>query len=108
MQIFLKCINANVLHIITNHTSVICIFNNINFGLWHGGKLSGTVFKDAGTGGGTANNGVRDGGETGLPGVTVRLTNSTGTTTHDTAVTDGAGSYTLWIANALCTPETMP
>ena len=79
----------------------VATLNNINFGLWNGGKLSGTVFKDAGTGGGTANNGVRDGGETGLPGVTVRLTNSAGTTTHDTAVTDGAGSYTLWIANAL-------
>lgn len=79
----------------------VATLNNINFGLWHGGKLSGTVFKDTGTGAGTANNGVRDGTETGLSSVTVRLTNSAGTTTHDTAVTDGSGNYTLWLANSL-------
>ena len=78
----------------------VATLNNINFGLWSGGKLSGTVFKDTGTGAGTANNGVRDGTETGLSGVTVRLTNSAGSTTYDTAVTDGTGNYTLWIANS--------
>lgn len=79
----------------------VATLNNINFGLWNGGKLTGTVFKDTGTGGGTANNGARDGTELGLSGVTLRLTNSGGTTTHDTTVTDGAGNYTLWVANSL-------
>src|SRR5205807_1258769 len=36
---------------------------NQNFGLFHGSLVSGTVFKDSGAGGGTANDGVLNGGE---------------------------------------------
>lgn len=79
----------------------VATLNNINFGLWNGGKLSGTVFKDTGTGGGTANNGARDGTEAGISGVTMRLVRVSDTSTRDTTVTDGAGNYTLWVANSL-------
>ena len=76
--------------------------NNLNFGLFNGSKLSGTVFADSGTGGGTANNGVKDGGELGIAGVAVKA--STGATIHDSAITDGAGNYMLWIPAAATSP----
>ena len=54
---------------------VVLDFNlpNQNFGLYSGARLSGTVFVDNGTGGGNANDGVRNGAEAGLPGITVKL-----------------------------------
>ena len=64
---------------------------NLNFGLFNGSKLSGTVFADTGITGGTANNGIKDGGELGIAGVTIKAS------TGDTTITDGAGNYTLWI-----------
>ena len=76
--------------------------NHLNFGLFNGSKLSGTVFADTGTGGGTANNGVKEGGELGIAGVTIKA--STGATIHDTAITDGAGNYILWIPAAATNP----
>ena len=75
---------------------------NLNFGLFNGSQLSGTVFSDTGITGGTANNGVKDGGELGIAGVTVKA--STGATLHDSAITDGAGNYTLWITAAAASP----
>jgi uncharacterized repeat protein (TIGR01451 family) len=71
-------------------------FTNQNFGLFRGSLVSGVVFKDNGTGGGTANNGVPDGAESGLAGVTVRATDG-GATTFDTGQTGSDGSYTLFI-----------
>jgi uncharacterized repeat protein (TIGR01451 family) len=71
---------------------------NQNFGLFHGSLVSGTVFKDTGTGvAGTANNGVLDSGETGVSAVSVRATDG-GSTVYDTAQTASDGSYTLFIA----------
>jgi uncharacterized repeat protein (TIGR01451 family) len=71
---------------------------NQNFGLFHGSLVSGTVFKDVGTGvAGTANNGALDSGETGVSGVSVRATDG-GSTVYDTAQTASDGSYTLFIA----------
>ena len=64
---------------------------NLNFGLFNGSKLSGTVFSDTGIGAGIASNGIKDGGELGIAGVTVKAS------TGDTTITDGAGNYTLWI-----------
>ena len=64
---------------------------NLNFGLFNGSKLTGTVFADTGVGGGTASDGIKNGGELGLANVMVKA--STGAST----VTDGAGNYTLWI-----------
>jgi uncharacterized repeat protein (TIGR01451 family)/fimbrial isopeptide formation D2 family protein len=75
---------------------------NLNFGLFNGSKLSGTVFADIGAGGGTANNGIKDGAELGIAGVTVKA--SKGATIHDSAITDGAGNYTLRIPAAATSP----
>ena len=73
---------------------------NLNFGLYNGAKLSGLVFGDVGTGGGTSSNGARDGSEAGIGGVTVRVTGSSAATTYDSTVTAGDGSYTLWLPTA--------
>ncbi|RYG70520.1 DUF11 domain-containing protein [bacterium] len=69
---------------------------NQNFGRFTGAVLSGRVFRDTGTGGGTANDGVLNGGEVGIPGVAVRLQNAAGSITYDTAITDANGDYTLY------------
>jgi uncharacterized repeat protein (TIGR01451 family) len=71
--------------------------NALHFGLYQGSKLSGRVFEDNGLGGGTANNGVRDGGEAGLGGSVLRATNNTFSTTYDEVVSDPDGYFTLWI-----------
>ncbi|HEY6351308.1 MAG TPA: SdrD B-like domain-containing protein [Candidatus Angelobacter sp.] len=70
--------------------------NNQNFGLFKGSMVKGTVFKDTGTGGGTANNGILDGGETGLGGVAVKATDGGGTT-YDSTLTASDGTYSLFI-----------
>ena len=75
---------------------------NLNFGLFNGSKLSGTVFGDTGITGGTANNGIKDGGELGIAGVTLKA--MTGATTYDTAITDGGGNYILWIPATASSP----
>ncbi|HEX2100998.1 MAG TPA: hypothetical protein VHF69_10060, partial [Candidatus Synoicihabitans sp.] len=69
---------------------------NQNFGLFRGSKITGIVFKDTGTDGGVANDGIRQGSEAGLPNVPVRATNGAATT-HDSTLTDSAGAYALWI-----------
>ncbi len=53
------------------------------------GSLAGTVFLDAN------NNGVQDGGEIGLPGVTVALTGTAadGSTVNTSSITNGTGQY---------------
>ncbi len=75
---------------------------NVNFGLFNGSKLGGTVFADTGIAGGTTNNGIKDGGELGIAGVALKA--STGATTYDSAITDGAGNYTLWIPATATSP----
>ena len=65
--------------------------------------IAGRVFLDMGTGGGTAHDVIQNGGEAGLSGVTVRLMDSTGTTTYATTVTGGDGSYSLVVPNTLTT-----
>jgi prealbumin domain-containing protein len=64
-----------------------------NFGLYNGSSISGTVFGDTGGGSGTANNGLQDGSESGLSGLTVQ----SGGATTATATTASNGAYTLWI-----------
>lgn len=74
-----------------------------NFGLIHALPLSGRVFADTGAGGGTANDGAPNGAESGIAGVTVALTDSSGATVYDTATTNANGDYTLFIPNTLAT-----
>jgi len=64
-----------------------------NFGLFNGSSVSGTVFADTGSGAGTANNGVQDGGETGIGNVLLQATGAATTS----ARTAGNGQYMLWI-----------
>ena len=73
----------------------------LNFGLFNGNLATGRVFRDNGSGGGTPNNALQDGTETGIGQAAVRLTNAAGTTTYDSATTDAAGNYRLWIPASL-------
>lgn len=66
-----------------------------DFGLFHGSFLTGRVFTDTGTGGGTANDGAQNGGETGRPSVRVTLEDAGGVI--DEAQTDSAGDFEFWI-----------
>jgi uncharacterized repeat protein (TIGR01451 family) len=69
-----------------------------DFGLWRGGRASGTVFRDDGAGGGIANDGARQPGESGIAGTRVRLgAAACAGGVCDSALTDGAGAFTLWI-----------
>ena len=80
---------------------------NLNFGLYlgTGGTLSGKVFKDNGSGGATANDGVANGGEIGLPGIKVRLTDCSGLVRASTT-TDGGGAY-RFVLPQISTPTTV-
>jgi uncharacterized repeat protein (TIGR01451 family) len=56
-------------------------------------SLGNRVWLDNGAGGGTANDGLQNGGEPGVGGVTVNLYDSTGTTLLSTTTTDSNGLY---------------
>lgn len=73
---------------------------NLNFGLYNGSSVSGTVFKDNGSGGGTANDGIQQSAESGLGAAALRLTNNAGSSTLDSAVSLSNGSFTLYIPSA--------
>ena len=60
-------------------------------------ELEGKVFIDNGAGGGTANDGVFNGGETGGAGAIVRLLSSNGATTYASANVGGDGRYRVSI-----------
>ena len=66
-----------------------------DFGLFHGSKVSGTVFYDDGMGAGAnANNAVQDGNEPGVAGVPVTISDGAHTRT---TLTDADGNYTLYL-----------
>ncbi|ADH64645.1 conserved repeat domain protein [Allomeiothermus silvanus DSM 9946] len=69
-----------------------------DFGLFNGSRVSGRVFYDDGEAGGTANNALQDGGERGVPSVTVSANQGPNTRT---ALTDTSGDYTLWLPASL-------
>jgi uncharacterized repeat protein (TIGR01451 family) len=78
----------------TNTTDVA----NQDFGLWHGSRVDGVVFRDDGAGSGVANDGVRTAGESGVSGRRVRLTSGACSGgACDSTLTDGAGAFTLWL-----------
>jgi uncharacterized repeat protein (TIGR01451 family) len=74
---------------------------NLNFGLVLTAGISGRVFNDNGIGSGIANDGVQNGGEMGISGVTIKLTDATGVTTYATTVTDNSGDYSLVVPTTL-------
>lgn len=73
---------------------------------------AGRVFGDNGAGSGTANDGVVNGAEVGIMGITISLTRCASSTAIATALTDSAGNYTLavppatGVGNALCVQKT--
>ena len=89
-------------------SNIVCTFTNT-----YGFAIGGRVFDDNGVGAGTANDGVINGAEAGIAGVAMRLTNCAATVLAS-AVTDGAGRYTLAVpvatavAAPLCVEETNP
>jgi uncharacterized repeat protein (TIGR01451 family) len=68
-----------------------------NFGLYHGSRVAGTVFKDTGSGGGIANNALQEAAETGIAGVAVKATDTAGATVFDVTTSGAAGAYVLWL-----------
>jgi len=70
-----------------------------DFGLWHGSRVEGSVFRDDGAApGGIANDGARQGAETGLAGRRVRLASAAcGSGACDSTLTDAAGAFTVWL-----------
>ena len=72
----------------------------VNFGDFHGAKVSGFVFNDMGDGSSTstaANNVLFDPGEEGIAGVTLRLcTDPQCSTVVEETKTSSDGSYSLW------------
>ena len=71
--------------------------NNQNFGLFHGAKISGTAFYDNGTGGGSGNDGIRNGTEAGFGGVEIRITDNAESTLYNVLTTPANGSFTTWV-----------
>ena len=74
---------------------------NQNFGLYHGLLISGRVFNDNGVSGGVPNDGVMNGGESGIAGVALRLTDASGATVYATANTDASGVYALALPSTI-------
>ncbi|MEW6161256.1 MAG: DUF11 domain-containing protein, partial [Verrucomicrobiota bacterium] len=73
---------------------------NQNFGLIQANALRGVVFKDTGVSGGMANDGIRNGGEIGLPGISLKLLDDAGNVL-DTATSDGSGNFTLLVPSTV-------
>jgi uncharacterized repeat protein (TIGR01451 family) len=74
---------------------------NQNFGLINGTILTGRSFNDNGAAGGTANDGLINGGEAGLAGNQLRLTDITGTTVYGSTVSGPSGDFSLFIPSTI-------
>jgi parallel beta-helix repeat protein len=93
-------------HAFTTPTTLAITINNAHitgqhFGNFAGTKITGVIFLDTGTGGGTPNNGVREGSESGINAVAVKVTDTGGGTVYDQTVTSQSGVYTLWVPTAI-------
>lgn len=71
-----------------------------DFGLIHATRACGRLFVDNGAVAGVANDGIMNGGETGVARQTVRLTDANNSSL-DTAASDDTGSYCLFIASTI-------
>ncbi len=73
---------------------------NVNFGLYHGSRVDGVLFRDDGAGG-IANDGSPQAGEAALAGARVRLESALCSGgACDSTLSDGAGAFTLWLPAA--------
>lgn len=68
-----------------------------DFGLYHGSRVEGLVFDDDGSGGGVAGNGLLDGAEAGIGGVTLRAEAAGCGGACDADTTDASGGFALWL-----------
>ncbi|WP_438479669.1 hypothetical protein [Oleiharenicola lentus] len=73
---------------------------NLNFGFAAGTVVTGRVFRDSGTGAGTANDGVPNGTEAGSPGVTVQLRDGTNAIL-ETVTTGENGGFSIFIPSTV-------
>ncbi|WP_018126668.1 GEVED domain-containing protein [Balneola vulgaris] len=71
-----------------------------NFGDFEGSKVEGRVFNDNGIGGGTANDGILNGGEVGIQGKTVKALTGADALIEQTT-SNAEGRYTLWIPRSV-------
>jgi uncharacterized repeat protein (TIGR01451 family) len=71
--------------------------SGITLGLFHGSRVTGNIFIDDGLSTGTPSDALRNGAERPMPNLPV--TAGTGTFAR-TSMSDGAGSYTLYVPNA--------
>ena len=81
---------------------------NFDFGLLNTARIGGRVFRDNGAPSGTANDGIQNGAEPGLPTITLTLTNC-GATTYASVQTDANGDYDFAVpagATTVCVVET--
>jgi hypothetical protein len=100
-------VNPGTATIVVTFTSSASTTMNHNFGLFHGLKVSGKLFKDNGVGtGGAANDGHLNGTEPGLPNVNLAAKDS-GSVLLGQTTTDGGGNYTLWLPTTAVNPVTI-
>ncbi len=101
-------LSGNVLTIGAGDTNITCTLTNSAKAM----TINGTVFKDTGTGGGTANDGLQNGAEVGIAGVTVTASNAACAGGICSTTTDGAGNYSFTLPNsasgAIVITETNP
>ncbi len=72
--------------------------NGLDFGLWHGSRVDGVVFRDDGAGAATANDGARQGAEAGVGAARVRLLAAAcAGGLCDSVTTDATGAFRLWL-----------
>ena len=76
-----------------------------NFGLYHGAQVTVQVFGDTGAGGGTGNDGVKNGAEAGVGGVSVNALS--GGSVVASANTNGSGIAVLFLPSASAGPITL-
>ena len=69
--------------------------DDVNFGLFHGGRVSGTVLQDNGAGGGTAYDAILNGEEIGIGGLQVSALNGDSELARTVTVVDG--TFELYI-----------
>lgn len=92
---------GNVLTVGMADTAIVCTQTNTFTGAG-GSSITGKVFNDNGAGGGIANNGILDGAEVGIAGVTITANQaSCASTVCGTAMTDGGGNYVMSLPSSV-------
>ena len=75
--------------------------SGLNFGVDERVLISGKVFTDTGLGVGTANDGTLNGGEQGLGGALVRITNNAGSIVYSSTTSAADGTFSLYVSSTI-------